>query len=133
MNKTPSLSLEHKNLIRRYLLWAYKSTKESFERIERKTTQLVVDEFILAYLSKNRLEVPGSFKTYIAEKQRDELKLKFADADKKKLNPQYVQLRDRLGAIEAAVKYFLGNKELKRMQGFFEAEFTRRILESRDH
>jgi hypothetical protein len=133
MKKKQSLSQDHKNLVRRYLLWAYKSTKESFERIERKTTQLVVDEFIRDHLVKNKCAIPAEFSSYIAVKRQDELKLKFVDGDAKKLNPDYVYLKDRLAAIEAAIIYFLGTAELKRMQGLFEEEFTRRILESRDH
>ena len=125
--------MNHKNLIRRYLLWAYKSTREAFERIERKTTQLIVDEFILDHLSRGKHRVPPSFRAYIADKRKDELKLKFAGADRKKLHPEYVYLRDRLAAIEAAVKYFLGAGEIKRMDRLYEAEFTRRILEARDH
>ena len=130
MKKT--LSRQHQNLIRRYLIWAYKSTRESFERIERKTTQLTVDEFILAYFTKNKMDVPADFRAYIAQKRKDELKLKFS-ANKKKLNPEYLYLKNRLSAIEAAVKYFLGDKELKRLHRDFELEFTRRIWEARDH
>ena len=133
MKKLVKITPEHKNLIRRYLLWAYKSTKEEYERIERKTTQLMVDEFILGHLSKNKSDIPEEFKSYIAGKRRDELKLKFADAKGKKLHPQYLYLKNRLSAIEAAIKYFLGNKELKQMDKLFEEEFTRRILEAREH
>ena len=125
MKKKIQLSLDHKDLIRRYLLWAYKSTRESFERIERKTTQLMVDEYILGHLTKNKSVVPKEFKAYIADKRKDELKLKS--------HPQYVYLGDRLAAIEAAIKHFLGAKELDHMRKLFEGEFTRRILEARDH
>jgi hypothetical protein len=123
----------HQNLIRRYLLWAYKSTKESFERVERKTTLLIVDEFILDYFSRNNYQVPRGFKTYIADKRKEQLKLKYAATGRKKLHPEYVYLRNRLAAIEAAIRYFLGGNELKRIAGLYEAEFTRRILEARDH
>jgi hypothetical protein len=133
MKKRTQLSRDHKNLIRRYLIWAYKSTKEGFERIERKTTQLTVDEFILDHLRKNRAQVPPSFKAYIEEKRRDELKLKYADAGKKKYHPQYMELKDRLGAVEASIKYFLGDQEMKRIAELYEKEFTRRILEAREH
>ena len=40
MTKRISRTKAHKDLIRRYLLWFFKTTKESFERIERKTTQV---------------------------------------------------------------------------------------------
>jgi len=127
------LTSGHKSLVRRYLLWAYKTTREDFERIERKTTQLAVDEYILEYLSKGKMEIPPEFKAYIADKRKDELKLKFADANKNKLHPQYIYLKNRLAAIEAAIKYFLGIHEMKRLRRLFEEEFTRRILEARDH
>ena len=52
MKKKIRLTLDHENLVRRYLLWAYKSTREDFERIERKTTQLIVDEYIRDNASK---------------------------------------------------------------------------------
>jgi len=133
MKKKVKLTLSQKNLIRRYLLWAYKSTKESFERVERKTTQLIVDEYVLGYFSKNKFKVPQSFRTYIEEKQKDELKLKYADVHKKSLHPEYVYLKNRLEAITAAIKYFLGGQELKNMQDLYEKEFTRRIVESREH
>jgi hypothetical protein len=131
--KKAHLTPDHKNLIRRYLLWAYKSTKESFERIERKTTQLIVDDFICDHLSKKRSKVPAAFTAYIADKRKDELKLKFTDATKKKLHPEYLYLKNRLAAVEGAIIYFLGAKELKRMSKLYEEEFTRRILEARDH
>jgi hypothetical protein len=120
-----TLSPEHKNLVRRYLLWAYKSTKESFERIERKGTQLLVDEYILAHLTKHKCEVPEDFKTYIADKRKDEVKLKSGG--------EYLYLKNRLKAITDAIKYFLGKNELKRIEQSYEEEFTRRILEAREH
>ncbi len=115
----------HQKLVGRYLLWAYKTTRESFERIERKTTQLLVDEYILDYFSKHKFAVPQEFKDYIAQKRRDEKKLKS--------HPEYVYLKNRLAAIEAAIKHFLGAKEWGRLQALYEQEFTRRILESREH
>ena len=129
MTKTNTKSQMQKNLIRRYLLWFYKSTKESFERIERKTTQLMVDEYVL----KNLKTTDKEFEAYVKDKQKDELKLKYSDAKKKNLNPEHVQLKDRLQAIEAAIKHFLGEKELCKMQELYEKEFTTRILQARDH
>lgn len=54
MTEKNSQTQSHKDLIRRYLLWAFKTTKESFERIERKTTQLMVDEYILERIKSGR-------------------------------------------------------------------------------
>jgi len=127
------LSSTHKNLVRRYLLWAYKSTKEDFERIERKTTQLAVDQYVFGHFSKKKYHVPDAFKQYIGDKIKDEIKLKFADTTKKKFNPQYLYLKHRLEAIEEAIKFFLGKKELKNFEVLFEKEFTQRILGSREH
>jgi len=133
MKKKAQISQSHKSLIRRYLLWAYKTTKEEFERIERKTTQLIVDEYILGHFTKNKCEIPEEFKAYISGKRNDEIKLKFADAKKKEMHPNYIYLKNRLTAIEAAIEYFLGSKELKIMSQGFEEEFTRRIWEAREH
>jgi hypothetical protein len=134
----------HKDLIRRYLLWMFKTTKESFERIERKTTQLMVDEYVLRRLktvggkisARGHGEYGGfvkEFETYIKTKQKDELKLKFTDDKRKSLHPQYLYLKNRLQAIEAAISHFLGKKELRAMQSSYEKEFTCRILQAREH
>ncbi len=137
------ISADHRSLIRRYLLWAYQTTRESFERIERKTTQLMVDEYILktltriskadAALSKEYQKFIREFQQYIANKKQDELKQKFVDEDRKYFHPQYLYLRNRLSAIEEAVKYFFGLRELKAMKVLYEEEFTRRILQAREH
>jgi len=128
-----AFSTQHKNLIRRYLLWAYFSTRENFERIERKTTQLIVDEYIFDYFTQHKLTIPQEFRAYITDKRKEELKLKFADPVKDKLHPQYAYLKNRLEAIEGAVKHFLGVMELKRFAVLYEKEFTRRIIEAKDH
>lgn len=129
-----------KNLTRRYLIWAYKSTRESFERIERKTTQLVVDQHILNSLHRNKNSTGpdyqkhiDDFSAYIAKKQQEELTQKFTDPKKKDLHPQYLYLKDRLVAIEGAIKDLLGAPELKKIENMYEEEFTKRILEAKDH
>ncbi|MDE2027303.1 MAG: hypothetical protein KGK03_02055 [Candidatus Omnitrophica bacterium] len=119
------LKAHHQQLVRRYLLWAYKTTREDFERIERKTTQLLVDEYILAYLTTQKARVPETFKAYIAAKHKDEVKLKS--------QPEYLHLKNRLEAVEAAIRHFLGAKELAGIEKLYEGEFTRRILEAREH
>ncbi len=138
------LDSKQKALVRRYLIWAYKSTRESFERIERKTTQIMVDEFVLgktlaqpSQLTPEGVKVYAKsiedFVQYIEAKRQDEIKLKYADAAKQVHHPQYVYLQNRLRAIEEAIVHFLGNRALKEIEALFEAEFTRRILESKDH
>ena len=137
------MKTNNRDLVGRYLLWLYKTTKESFERIERKTTQLMIDEYVLNHLNTAG-EVPAhgrekydgfvkEFEIYIKVKQEDELKLKFSDGKRKSLHPQYVYLKNRLEAVEAAIKHFLGEKELRAMRSLYEKEFTDRILQARDH
>ena len=134
----------HKDLVRRYLLWLFKTTKESFERIERKTTQLMVDQYVLQRLKTVGRNIPvlgrgeydglvKEFETYIKAKRKDELKLKFFDGKGKSLHPQYVYLKNRLQAIEEAIRHFLGEKELRAMRSLYEKEFTSRILQAREH
>lgn len=122
------LTPTHKALIRRYLIWAYKSTKESFDRLERKTTQLMADDHIL----KGVLQQPtggveyqklvGDYKEYIAKKQQTPVS-----------QDQHLYLKNRLISVERTIKEFLGEKELKAIAAAYEAEFIRRIWESRDH
>jgi len=143
MSPKTTLSKTHKDLVYRYLLWAYKTTKESFERIERKTTQLIVDQYILESLQapgktqpalKDEYEVlVDDFKTYIKAKRADELKVKFSNTKGKILHPQYVYLKNRLEAIESAIRHFLGAAALRKVRELYEKEFTLRILQAREH
>ncbi len=138
------LNSKQKALVRRYLIWGYKSTRESFERIERKTTQILVDEFVLGktLAQQTQLTPQGvkdyaklieDFVQYVDTKRQDEVKLKYADLLKAAYHPQYVYLQNRLAAIEEAIVHFLGRRALKQIEVLFEEEFTRRILESKDH
>jgi hypothetical protein len=126
------LSHDHKALIRRYLLWMFKTTKESFERIERKTTQLIVDEYILERV-KTAKGVPANVKKEydgLVEEFNTYIKTKRA---KEHLHPQYPYLKNRLQAVEGAIRHFLGEKELRAMRSLYEKEFTGRILQAREH
>lgn len=126
------LTPNEKNLIRRYLVWCYKSTKEELDRIDRKFTQLKVDDFILLKLSSKpgaeRKALEGSiaeFKEYISKKQES--------ASAEKSTPKHVYLQNRLSAVEDAVKYFLGAPELTKIIALYEHEMTVRILQAREH
>ncbi len=128
-NSPTVLKPSHKALIRRYLIWAYKSTKESFDRLERKTTQLLADEFILKAMSKRSggadkeyRQLMKDFETYIENKRVQPV-------------PQgrYAYLRDRLEAVEEAIGHFLGKKELESIKRGYEEEFVRRIWAATDH
>ena len=124
----PTLAPAHKALLRRYLVWAYKSTKESFDRLERKTTQLLADEYILKQLLKTKAsgeeyeQLVGEYKDYIAKKRQMPVP-----------QAQHRYLKNRLQAVEAAITHFLGHKELGKISAAYEEEFTRRIWESKDH
>jgi len=133
-----------KNLLRRYLLWCYKMTKEELERIDRKFTQLEVDSFALKELCKQLKPLKGQrreefakkideFKDYMAKKEQNANAEKFDDLTSKQLKPHYFYLTQRLAAIEKAIVSFLGRAELQKIQGLYDEEMIRRILESREH
>jgi hypothetical protein len=129
MKSSSPLKAAHKALIRRYLIWAYKSTKESFDRLERKTTQLLADEFILKAMSqrsggsdKEYGRLLGEFKGYIENKKAQPV-----------APGKYRYFRDRLASVEEAITYFLGKKELASIRRSYEEEFVRRIWSSTEH
>jgi len=133
-----------KELIRRYLVWCYKTTKEDLDRIERYFTQYEADTFLLKTLrgDKGYLSAPPAdpyrklveeFEIYLTEKYHKALKKKFADESHRQLEPQYRYLRGRFGAIEKAIVHFFGKKELKVICRLYEEEMTSRILTAREH
>jgi 23S rRNA maturation mini-RNase III len=133
---------EKKNLIRRYLLWCYKTTKEELDRIDRKFTQLEVDKKMLRELEKGisladennaYLQKVKGFKEYIAKKEQSAKAEKYTGATNLQIQPQYFYLQKRLGAIEKTIVSLLGSKELQVIKVSYEEEMTRRILESREH
>lgn len=126
--------MNEKRLIRRYLVWCYKTTKEDLERTDRKFTQLQVDYFILEYLEALSGDLKdslarhlGEFRDYIAKKEESAASGKFQDPGKNILRAEYLYLRKRFEAVEKAVIHFLGKKELLTIQRLYEAEMTRRI------
>lgn len=134
------LSSSERSLIRRYLLWCYKTTKESLDRIDRKFTQAKADRQILKYLNNQGQQhdveysrLISNFEKYIANKEQDGVREKFLDANSGILKSDYLYLQCRLEAIEKAISYFLGVKDLAAIQASYEQEMTRRILESREH
>ena len=124
-----------RNLKKRYLVWLYKTTKESLDRIERKFTQLEIDRLILGRLKKlDRQKKVSSFiadlKTYIQNKEKDGLGLKYSGLNVK---PEYYFLVLKLEAIEETIVQELGRKALLEIKSLYEREMTRRILESKEH
>ncbi|MFH1359421.1 MAG: hypothetical protein ABIJ41_00095 [Candidatus Omnitrophota bacterium] len=135
---------DEQGLIRRYLIWCYKTTKEDLDKIDRKFTQCAVDHFIIKEMEKAKKKIKKStdinhyvrnlaqFKLYAANKQKKADQEKFIDQKKSLLNPSYVYLKTRLNAIEKCIQVFLGKKELLKVKSYYEQEMTRRILSAKE-
>ena len=130
-----------KNLKFRYLLWLYKTTKEEFDRIERKFTQVGIDKKIMSEMGENfnsrdlkkkneAKKLLRDFKEYINKKEKDGLELKF---EGRKLKPEYYHLSLKLEAIEKSIVEELGHRGLKEIKALYEHEMMRRIIESQEH
>lgn len=133
-----------KNLIRRYLIWCYKTTKEDLDRIDRYFTQEIVDDFILDDLTqdmksqgcldneeyKTLLRNFDDYKTRKLQKARIQ---KYLDEAKGILTPNYLYLKNRLGSVEKAIKNFLGETALAEINELYEQEMTQRIISAREH
>ncbi|MBP9854122.1 MAG: hypothetical protein KBD53_04560 [Candidatus Omnitrophica bacterium] len=139
----PDLIENDKNLIRRYLIWCYKTTKEDLDRIDRYFTQNIVDDFILEGLVKTKeyqlssdedyKNLIRNFEQYKIEKFRKAEERKFLDEKKNILKPQYIYLQNRLRSIEQAAIHFLGEDDLMKIIELYELEMTQRILTAREH
>jgi hypothetical protein len=126
---------DNKGLKRRYLLWLYKTTKEAFDRIERKFTQLEIDRFILKELKKSGRDKSlqrfiREFEAYVQNKENEGLILKYGN---KSLKPDYQFLALKLKAIESSIIKELGKNALKEIKALYEKEMTERILRSTEH
>jgi hypothetical protein len=135
-------SLNDKRLIKRYLYWCYKTTKEDLDRIDRYFTQLEVDQFMLedlknarnGYFSEQEYKtLVDDFAKYMTKKKENVLKQKYADAKGQVIHPQYHYLTKRFTAIERAIHRFLGKEALKEITLAYEEEMTVRILQAREH
>ena len=127
--------IDIKNLKRRYLVWLYKTTRESLEKIERKFTQLDIDMILLEELrtrDKNLKvrEFIDKFEQYVHNKEKEGISLKF---ENKGLKPDYHFLSIKLEAIEEIITIELGKKSLAHIKLLYEKEMTQRILKSTDH
>lgn len=131
-----------KNLKRRYLIWLYMVTKESFDRYERKFTQFDIDKFVLGEMEKELRGVYlphekksleryiNEYRDYIAKKEQLCLKLKYKN---KKINPHFLFLDVKLDAIEKAIIEELGQKALVEIRSMYEKEMTDKILKNVKH
>jgi len=132
---------DEKDLKVRYFVWLYKTTREAFDRFERKFTQLEIDEAILlemekelkgAYLphEKKALEkFVNDFRAYIAEKEKSCLKLKYKG---KKTDAEFLFLDVKLDAIEKVITAELGSDTLDEIKQSYQDEMLERIMSEKE-
>lgn len=130
-----------RNLKKRYLIWLYKTTKEAFDRYERKFTQLDIDKFLLkeiekeleeAYLPNEKEAIKdfiNDFVSYIDNKEKACVEVRQAG---KKTNAEFLFLDMKLQAIERAILKELGKRALSRIKAMYEQEMSERILKRSD-
>lgn len=144
MEKGKHRSENENKLIRRYLIWCYKTTKEDLDRTDRYFTQFEADQYMLDQLTSdeyfksskakiNYKKLIDDFNLYLNEKKSAADKKKYSNIEEEELSPDYLYLLNRLSAIENAIVHFLGKEELNNIQFLYEEEMTRRILQARDH
>ncbi len=131
-----------KHLKRRYLIWLYKTTKEAFDKYERKFTQVDIDRDLLieientlmgSYLPHEKAQLEklvNEFQDYIATKEKTCADLKSQGQRK---NAEFIFLDVKLEAIEKLIAKELGRRELNRIKAMYEKEMTQRILRSTEH
>ncbi len=124
-----SPSLNERRLLRRYLVWCYKTTKEELDRLDRYETQLRVDRFVRGRLEAGTVDVEQvrAFDAYVQAKEKRARAARGADP------ARYGYLRHRLTAVEEAVRVFLGEAVLDEIVRSYEEEMTSRILRATDH
>ncbi len=141
MANTISLTQKEQGLVRRYLVWCYKTTKEELDKIDRYFTQAVVDDYLVERLENLPENKPGTpfnksvegFIQYAQEKRSKAQGKKFTDSTQRTLHPDYQYLKARFEAIEQAICHFFDQKELEKITALYEKEMTERILQAREH
>ena len=131
-----------KNLKKRYFVWLYKTTKEAFDKYERKFTQVEIDKDILldmentlmgAYLPHEKVQLEkmvNDFQEYISAKEKICLELKYQGL---RTNPEFIFLDVKLNTIEKLITKELGKKVLEEIKTLYEREMTLRILKGAEH
>ena len=131
-----------KDLRKRYLIWLYKTTKEAFDKFERKFTQTDLDKDLLfemenqlmgAFLPHEKLSLEkfvNQYREYIAIKEKACLELKYQG---KKTNPEFLFLDIKLNAIEKLIIKEMGRRGLERIKLLYEREMIQHILRSTEH
>jgi hypothetical protein len=135
-------SQDVKNLKKRYFVWLYKTTKEAFDKFERKFTQTEIDKDLLleienvlmgAYLPHEKAELEklvNNFQEYISAKEKGCLELKYQGL---RTNPEFIFLDVKLSAIEKLIIKELGRRGLEEIKALYEKEMTCRILRGAEH
>lgn len=126
---------DEKNLTKRYLVWLYKTTKEAFDKVERRFTQIAVDKAILADLEKSGPKgamehLIEDWRQYIAGKEREGIDAKFEGTSVRQEH-RFVELK--LQAVEKIIIEQFGEKALDEIRDLYEKEMTDRIMKARDH
>src|SRR3989338_5707293 len=121
-----------KNLKKRYLIWLYKTTKDTLDKIERKFTQLEIDRLLLKELRNSDKDNKAKkfideFDMYAQNKKTEAMNLKY---DNGQVKPEYDFLDLKLKSIEKAVTKQFGKKVLEEIKLLYEMEMTERILKS---
>ncbi len=131
-----------KNLKKRYFIWLYKTTKEAFDKYERKFTQVDIDQDILVEMEKELMgaylphekdalqKYINDFQRYIEDKEKACSELR---GQGKKKNPEFLFLDIKLNAIEKIIAQELGRRGLEKIKALYELEMAERILKSKDH
>ena len=131
-----------RNLRKRYLIWLYKTTKEAFDKYERKFTQIDIDKDILSEVENELLgaylphekeyldKLLNQYREYISAKEKSCLELKYQG---KKTNPEFLFLDIKLNAVEKLITQELGRRGLEKIKALYEQEMTERILRSTEH
>jgi len=121
------------NLKKRYLLWLYKKTKETLDRVDRKFTQIDIDKFIMEELQKGTIADKNfldEFITYVNNKEQDCQKIKSGGTY---FNSEYQFLSLKLQAIEKSIVNELGAESLEEIKNLYHQEMVDRILRSTEH
>ncbi|MDD5408530.1 MAG: hypothetical protein PHC71_00330 [Candidatus Omnitrophica bacterium] len=133
---------DEKNLKKRYFIWLYKTAKETFDKYERKFTQVDIDQDILIEMEKELLGsyLPhekdalqkhiNDFQKYIEDKEKACSELRDQG---KKTNPEFIFSEIKLDAVEKVITGELGRRGLEEIKSLYEEEMIGRILKNTEH
>jgi hypothetical protein len=133
---------DFKNLKKRYFIWLYKGAKETFDKYERKFTQVDIDKDILFEMEKELLGVYlphekdalqrqiNDFQKYVENKEKACSELR---DQHKKINPDFIFSEIKLNAIEKTILKELGRRGWEEIRALYEKEMIERILKSTEH